>query len=283
MRDSIMLALHGFCLRNSTRGRRLLDATSVGGLVNLLLFLGLLCQVPEDVVQDEVAIGLFGKDESLHKALMRLAFVGDLANDLDDNVRVGALRVDIGDADLGIIEIKLLDAVIDGLCRWWSAHTASQRTLCNLPSGPCTPGPCPPQYQKQTGNACCRRAVVALVQDVHAESGRAGKAHRKSIWALAEGSIVLLDKVPADLILGYLRCRSVGAGLGSCWLRDAVVSGCAVGIGCGIVVGHSIVAVLPIAAVNGHSRVGGCHCGWQVTEGEGKGGSVEDLDNATLS
>jgi hypothetical protein len=46
---------------------------------------------------------------------MGLALVGDLANDLDDNVGVGALSVDIGNADLGVLEVKALDALVDSL------------------------------------------------------------------------------------------------------------------------------------------------------------------------
>lgn len=46
---------------------------------------------------------------------MWLAAVGDFANDLNDDVRVGALGIDVGDADLGIVEVKLFDAVIDSL------------------------------------------------------------------------------------------------------------------------------------------------------------------------
>jgi hypothetical protein len=44
-----------------------------------------------------------------------LTLVGDLANDLDDNVGVGALGVDVGDADLGVLEVEALDALVDGL------------------------------------------------------------------------------------------------------------------------------------------------------------------------
>jgi hypothetical protein len=46
---------------------------------------------------------------------MGLSSVRDLADDLDDNVCVGALGIDVGDADLGLVEVELLDAVVDGL------------------------------------------------------------------------------------------------------------------------------------------------------------------------
>ena len=86
------------------------------GLVDLLLLLRLLSKVAEDVIEDEVAVGLLGEDEGLDEALVRLALVGNLTNDLDDDVGIGALGVDVGDADLGVLEVELLDALVDGLC-----------------------------------------------------------------------------------------------------------------------------------------------------------------------
>lgn len=46
---------------------------------------------------------------------MRLALVGNLANDLDNDVRLGALGIDVGNADLGVLEVETLDALVDGL------------------------------------------------------------------------------------------------------------------------------------------------------------------------
>jgi hypothetical protein len=46
---------------------------------------------------------------------MRGRLVGDLANDLDDNVVIRGLGIDVGDADLALGEVKLLDALVDGL------------------------------------------------------------------------------------------------------------------------------------------------------------------------
>ena len=94
-------------------GGRLLDA--IGSGLELLLLLGLLGQVAEDVVEDKVSVGLLGKDKGLDEALVGLAVVGDFSNDLDDNVRIGALRVDVGDADLGVLEVEVLDALVYGL------------------------------------------------------------------------------------------------------------------------------------------------------------------------
>jgi hypothetical protein len=96
--------------------RRLLHA--VGGrnvVLGLLVLLGILSKEAEDVIEDEVAIGLLGEDEGLRKASVRQALVGDFANDLDDDIGVGALRVDVGDADFGVLEVQLLDAILDGL------------------------------------------------------------------------------------------------------------------------------------------------------------------------
>jgi hypothetical protein len=98
------------------RRRRLLHA--VGGrnvVLGLLVLLGILSKEAEDVIEDEVAIGLLGEDEGLRKASVRQALVGDFANDLDDDIGVGALRVDVGDADFGVLEVQLLDAILDGL------------------------------------------------------------------------------------------------------------------------------------------------------------------------
>lgn len=81
----------------------------------LFLLLWVLGKVSEDVIQNKVAIGLLSKYKCLNKSFMRLALVGNLANDLDDNVRVRTLRVNVGDTDFGVVEVKLLDSIIDGL------------------------------------------------------------------------------------------------------------------------------------------------------------------------
>ena len=98
-------------LLNSSRGR-LLDS---GGLLGCLGLILLLDDVAEDVVQDEVAVGLSGKDESLGELLVGGRLVGNLADDLDDDVVIRGLRIDIGDANLALGKVKLLDALVDGL------------------------------------------------------------------------------------------------------------------------------------------------------------------------
>jgi len=57
-----------------------------------------------------------------------LALVGDLTDDLDDDVGIGALRVDVGDADLGVLELELLDALVDGLDAGQHASTAIEHS-----------------------------------------------------------------------------------------------------------------------------------------------------------
>lgn len=98
-------------------GSRLLDIGSGSRsiVLGLLLILRLLSEVAEDVVEDEVAVGLLGEDESLREALVRLALVRDLTDDLDDDVGVGTLRIDVRNADLGVMEVEILDAVVDSL------------------------------------------------------------------------------------------------------------------------------------------------------------------------
>jgi hypothetical protein len=62
-----------------------------------------------------------------------LALVGDLADDLDSNVGVGGLRVDVCDADLGIMEVEVFDAVIDRLrpvSNYVDWSTGRSRTFC---------------------------------------------------------------------------------------------------------------------------------------------------------
>jgi hypothetical protein len=51
------------------------------------------------------------------RSALWLAAVRNLANDLDDDVRIGALGIDIGNANLGVVEVEFLDAVIDSLRR----------------------------------------------------------------------------------------------------------------------------------------------------------------------
>jgi hypothetical protein len=58
---------------------------------------------------------LRGENESLSELPVRLRLVGYFADDLDDNVDVRGLGVDVGDADLAVLEFELLYPVVDGL------------------------------------------------------------------------------------------------------------------------------------------------------------------------
>lgn len=66
---------------------------------------------------------------------MGLALVGDLTNDLDNDVRIRALGVDVGDADLGVLEVELLDALVDGLLAVSFALYTNYRKVIRVPSG----------------------------------------------------------------------------------------------------------------------------------------------------
>jgi hypothetical protein len=85
-------------------------------LLWLRLCLGLiffLNQVTEDVIEHKVAIGLSCEHERLSELAVRLTTVAELTDDLDDNVGVGSLRIDVGDADFAIGQVELSNLVID--------------------------------------------------------------------------------------------------------------------------------------------------------------------------
>jgi hypothetical protein len=90
---------------------RLLDRRR--GIIHDLILL--VNQVPEDIVEDVVAIGLLGKNKSLDELAGRLRLVGDLANDGDQDVAEGGLGIDVQDADLAFLEVELLDLLADSL------------------------------------------------------------------------------------------------------------------------------------------------------------------------
>jgi hypothetical protein len=113
------------------RGRLLGAIGRCRGLVELFLLLGLLSKVTENVVQYEVAVGLLREDECLGEALVGIALVGDLADDLNDDVGFRALGVDVGDANLGVLEVVVLDALID--CLLSSASIRLRDTATAIP------------------------------------------------------------------------------------------------------------------------------------------------------
>ena len=79
------------------------------------LLLALIIYVSEDVVENEVAGGLLGQDEGLDKLLELSGLVGCFADNLDDDVVVGSLGIDVGDADLTILEVEQLNPLLNGL------------------------------------------------------------------------------------------------------------------------------------------------------------------------
>jgi hypothetical protein len=79
--------------------------------INRLLF-----KEPEYIVEDEIAVRLFGKEESLDKFPPRLATVGHLTNDLDYNTTIRRrLCVNRVNEDLTILEINRCNAIMDFL------------------------------------------------------------------------------------------------------------------------------------------------------------------------
>jgi hypothetical protein len=81
----------------------------------ILLLLSFLIDVAEDIIEYKVSGGLFGQDEGLDEFLELGRFVGGFTDDLNDDAIVGALRIDIGDADLALLEIEFLDTFLDSL------------------------------------------------------------------------------------------------------------------------------------------------------------------------
>ena len=86
-------------------------------LRNWLLLLVFIENVAEDVVEDEVAGLLRGEDEGLGELAVRGGLVRNLAKDLKQDVVAGVLSVDVGDANLGVLVLELLDAFTDGLAK----------------------------------------------------------------------------------------------------------------------------------------------------------------------
>lgn len=85
-----------------SEGVRLSDGTSIGRVLSLaVLFL----DVAEDVVKDEVAVGLRGEEEGLSEFAPFSTSIGEFAQDLNDDAAFGAgLTVDVGDVDLAIFK-----------------------------------------------------------------------------------------------------------------------------------------------------------------------------------
>ena len=61
------------------------------------------------------SVGLLGQDKGLDELARRLRLVGDLTDDGDQDVVEGSLGVNVQDANLALLEVKLLDLIIDSL------------------------------------------------------------------------------------------------------------------------------------------------------------------------
>lgn len=105
--------------RSRLRDNLLLDYTSSNGARGFILLLQallivLFLQVSEDIVEDEISIGLFGEEESLGEFPPRLVVVGHFANGLNNDAIVGrGLSVDRVDVDFAVLEANGQDLLVD--------------------------------------------------------------------------------------------------------------------------------------------------------------------------
>jgi len=127
------------------------------------LLVALLIDVSEDVVEDEVSGRLLSKNESLNKLLQFGGLVGGFTNNLDNDVVVRSLGVDVGDANLAVLEVEVLDALLNS-----TSADGNWSDLC-----------------LETRNKLRSLSIEEV----------------KLFWGLAQGGVVLLDEVPSNLIL----------------------------------------------------------------------------------
>jgi hypothetical protein len=82
-----------------------LSSGSLGHLLQSFVIHVILLQISENIIEDEVTVGLFSEEECLGKFAPRLVVIGHLANSLDDYAVVGArLRIDRVDENLAILK-----------------------------------------------------------------------------------------------------------------------------------------------------------------------------------
>jgi hypothetical protein len=110
--------------RFGSRGRwcrSLLNSSGGGGfdglsLIDLVALNGLLLQESEDVVENEVAIWLFGEEEGLDELAPRFICVGHLTDDLDNDPAIcRRLGIDGVYEDFAILEANRSDFLVDFL------------------------------------------------------------------------------------------------------------------------------------------------------------------------
>lgn len=153
-------------------------------LNNLIFFLN---QVTEDIVQNVVAVGLLGQDEGLDELARRLRLVGDLTDDGDQDVVEGSLGVNVQDANLALLEVKLLDLVVDSL-----RFDSSQLVLYSY-------GIIIWRNRTHLGTNGDRNGLSLSTED---QLGTSRVEEMELVRVATHSSIVLLNEEPAHLILG---------------------------------------------------------------------------------
>ena len=84
--------------------------------VLFLLNVNLLLEIAEDIVEDKVAVWLFGKEEGLGEFAPCPIVIGHFADNEDDDTAVGGrLGIDVVNVDLALVVADSGDAVVDFL------------------------------------------------------------------------------------------------------------------------------------------------------------------------
>jgi hypothetical protein len=159
---------------------------------------------------------LRGKNKGLGKLAGLAVVVSELANDLDDNVIKRGLRVDIRDPDFALLEANVLDERLNVL--WVIGVVSVCRAgrlmdAANLPHG--RQGrwrPRPPGHRR-TGTASRKTAATVVSTGANCQARRS-TTYVKLVRVLAQGGVVLLDKVPSNLVLGQVAAGGAAAGGG---------------------------------------------------------------------
>lgn len=90
---------------------------------------------------------------------MRLGAVGELADDLDDDVGIAGLGVDVCDADFGVDELEVVEFLLDCLSYTYISLAPSYWMIeyigkGNVPSAPQPRYSSPPPLRSPAGTAC---------------------------------------------------------------------------------------------------------------------------------
>lgn len=116
LRGLLDLGLLSLCLGRDL-GNLLGSGLLFGGRLGFRsgLFLFLVVDISQDVVDDEVAGGLRREDKGLDELLGLSGLDGALTNDLDDDVVERGLGIDVCDADFAVLEVEALNSLLDSL------------------------------------------------------------------------------------------------------------------------------------------------------------------------